>query len=367
MGDERTGPADGQGAFDELRSLIEGEAFSGAVLLARGGETLFQYAGGYAHRGWQIRNQIDTRFRIASVSKMFTAVAALQLVERGELALDAPAISLLKLERSSIPESVTVHHLLTMTAGIADWFDETGDWEANWKALLERVPVYLLRNDADYLPLFIDEPPVAAVGERHQYNGASYILLGLAIERVSGRPYREFVRQEVFARAGMADTGLDALDDPDPAMAEGYHPITNARGAVLRWKKNIYSVTPEPAADGGAVSTAGDLHRFLEAVRTNSLLSPRWSQAFLTPRVAQSPEFFRGYRWMYGYGNIFLLEDDRVVRYGHTGEEDGVSCRLYHYPELELDVILLGNESGSARTLGWGIHDHLLSSRGGVS
>ena len=81
----------------------------------------------------------------------------------------------------------------------------------------------------------------------------------------------------------------------------------------------------------------------------------------LTPRVLERAERLRGYTWKYGYGSFFLLNDsDEIVRWGHTGEEDGVSCRLYYYPRENLDVILLGNQSWCAGTFAWEIHDLIL-------
>ena len=85
------------------------------------------------------------------------------------------------------------------------------------------------------------------------------------------------------------------------------------------------------------------------------------TQEFLTPKVLQTDERIRGYTWEYGYGNFFILDEDgRIMRWGHTGEEDGVSCRLYHYPEENLDVVILGNQSWCAGRLGWEIHDLIL-------
>jgi hypothetical protein len=85
------------------------------------------------------------------------------------------------------------------------------------------------------------------------------------------------------------------------------------------------------------------------------------TQEFLTPKVLQTGERLRGYTWKYGYGNFFILDEEkRIVRWGHTGEEDGVSCRLYHYPEENLDVVVLGNQSWCAGRLGWEIHDLIL-------
>ena len=351
--------------IDQLESLTSGEGhreFSGVVLVRKSSRDVYSAANGYANRSWSIKNEIDTRFRVASVAKMFTAVAALQLVDAGELELSTYAAEFLGLEQTAIPKDVTVHHLLTMTAGIADWFDESGDWEENWAALVREHPLYLFRQNRDYLPLFANTPPVAPVGEKHRYSNSSYILLGLMIERASGLSYVDYVRRHVFAQARMTRSGFAPLDDVEREVAEGYVPVTDAQGARTGWKKNIYSVTPEAAADGGATSTARDLCRFSKALREGRLLSPELTRKMLTPKVLEDDEPYRGYIWRYGYGNLFLIDGaDQIVRWGHMGEEAGVSCRLYHYPRQDVDAAILGNQSGCAGDLAWALHDLVMA------
>lgn len=337
------------------------ERFSGVVLVQRNGQTIFETACGYANRAWQVKNRVDTRFRIASISKMFTAVAILQLVDKGQISLDTGIVDCLGLEKTSIPRDVTVYHLLTMTSGIADWFEESGNWEEDWAALCRQHPIYLFRRNEDYLPLFIGEAPVAAVGEKHQYNGAGYILLGMAVEQLSGLSYFDYVRQHIFARAQMLRSDFVALDGIDNEVAEGYIPITDQSENIVDWKKNIYSTTPEAAADGGATSTAADLVKFSQALRNGQLLSGKMTQQMLTPKVVERDEALRGYNWKYGYGNNFILDQDQqMVRWGHPGEEDGVSCRLYYYPKENVDVVILANQSWGAGSLAWEIHDLVL-------
>lgn len=339
------------------------ERFSGAVLISQHGQPLFERAYGYANRSWSVENGIDTRFRIGSISKMFTAVAILQLVDQGKITLDTSLVEGLGLHKSKIPREASVYHMLTMTSGIADWFDESGDWEEEWAALCRQHPIYLFRRNQDYLPLFVNQDPLAPVGEKHQYNGAGYILLGLLIEKVSGLSYFDWVSQQVFAPAQMVDSGFLSLDGVYDRVAEGYIPITDSEDEekVIGWKRNIYSVTPEAAADGGATSTVHDLSRFSRALRGGRLLSARWTQEMLAPQVLADDEPFRGYIWKYGYANMFLLDEaGRIVRWGHTGEEDGVSCRLYYYPARDLDLILLANQSWCAGSLAWEIHDCIL-------
>ncbi|MBP7998582.1 MAG: beta-lactamase family protein [Chloroflexi bacterium] len=350
-----------------ISSLVQAKAatnaFSGVVRLQQHQEILWEGSFGYANRAWNITNNRHTRFRIASIGKMFTAVALLQLVDQGQITLETRLLDHLPLPSSTIPPETTLFHLLTMTAGIADWFEETDDWEAQWAILRQNTPLYLLRQNRDYLPLFSQKPPSGPMGV-HRYNNASYILLGLLLEQITGLTYTELIQQYVFTPAGMVDSGFWGLADPVPGIAEGYIPEWAENGQVRRWWRNIYETTPDAAADGGAISTATDLIRFLQMLRAGLFFPPTLTQAILTPHVLADPEQFRGYGWYYGFGNAFLLDAaNQIVRYGHTGEEAGVSCRLYHYPSLELDVIILGNQSNCAGALGWAIHDILMGTQ----
>ena len=346
-----------QKRIDELSDAYE---FSGVVVIADATNVKFQATCGFASLPFQIPNQIDTRFRVGSITKMFTAVATLQLVDAGTLNLDTKLHEVLDLSASQIPQAVTIEHLLTMTSGIADWFDESGDWEAAWNKILENHPIYFLRRNQDYLPLFLSLPPESPPGATHKYNGAGYLLLGLVIETLTGQDYEKYVSEQVFSRAGMTSSGFFALDGVDPEVAEGYIPITDSDGNFRSWKKNIYTTTPTGVADGGSYATAADLIRFAQHLRSGDLLSPISTSAMLSPKVSQFDKPFRGYQWMYGYGNIFLLDlEGRIVRYGHTGEEDGASSRLYHYPDSDTTVVILANQSWCTRDLGWEIHDLL--------
>lgn len=347
---------------EQVRGLVvkraQDDKFSGVVCLWQADEPLLAHACGLAHRGWQIANRLDTRFRLASVSKMFTAVAILQIIDQNKLSLTTPIAKLIDLSQTTIPANVTVYHLLTMSSGIADWFEESENWEAEWAALCREQPLYLLHGNADYLPLFSQKPPNFAAGERYQYNNAGYILLGLAIEALTGQSYFDYIRQHIFAPAQMTQADFIALDAIAPSMAEGYISQEDDESAQKTWRKNIYSTTPEAAADGGAVATAVDLWQFSTALRNGRLLSPTSTQAMLKPHVSQSDEPMSGYLWQYGFGNEFVFRTTgELLRWGHTGEEDGVSCRLYHYPAQALDVIILGNQSWCAGSLGWELHD----------
>jgi CubicO group peptidase (beta-lactamase class C family) len=129
-------------------------------------------------------------------------------------------------------------------------------------------------------------------------------------------------------------------------VADGYVPVRNGDRAPAGWRKNIYCTTAGGAGDGGETSTVHDLARFLQSLRAGKLLPMPSVEAMLTPKVDAADE---GPGWTYGFGCFIALgESGEIVRWGHTGEEDGVSCRLDYYPAQDLDVVVLGNQSGCA-------------------
>ncbi len=341
----------------KINRRVRAGEFSGAVLIRRGRTDVFRRAYGLANRTWNIKNTTETRFRIASIGKLFTAAAVMQLMETGKLTLATPVVRLLGLHESSIPDEVTVYHLLTMTSGIADWINEDAeDFNAVWAQFCRDHPLYLLRRDADYVPIFSRLQPYGPVGEKFRYNNAGFVLLGLAIEKVTGLSYFDYVRRNIFARAGMSQTDFIDLDQVAPGVAEGYVPVI-ANGLRIGWRKNIYSTTAGGAADGGETSTVDDLARFLRALREARLFGEEFVTAMLTPKVetGDAPGL------SYGFGCFVSLDEmSRPIRWGHTGEEDGVSCRLYHYPRLKLDVVVIGNQTSCAGGVFWDIHESIL-------
>lgn len=336
--------------------------FSGAILIRRGGDDIFRRAYGFASRTWNIRNKTEMRFRIASVGKMFTAAAAMQLIEAGKFSLETRVVEYLDLKGTRLPLEATVYNMLTMTSGIADWINEESEnFEAEWKQFCRDHPLYLLRRDADYLPIFSQLEPYGAVGEKFRYNGAGFMLLGLMIEKATGLSYFDYIRRSIFARAGMEQTDFIDLDDVYPNVAEGYVPIIDDSGAVISWRKNIYLTTAGGAADGGATSTLDDLVRFSRALREGKLCTKGSVESMLTPKVVayEDPP-----QWMYGFGCFIQLDDDnKILRWWHTGEEDGVSCRLLYYPAHKLDVVVLGNQSSCAGKVTSDIHELIMETK----
>lgn len=323
-----------------LRRLEASEAFSGVVRVTVGDDTRFVGAYGFASRSWRVRNTLDTRFDTASITKLFTAVATLQQVDAGTFGLETSVVEYLGLEGTAISPDVTVRHLLTHTSGIGDDADEEAgeSYEAIWR---DR-PNYSVLETADFLPQFAHRAPNFAPGQGCRYNNCGYVLVGLMIERATGRSYRDVVRADVFAPAGMSDSDFLRMDRVNERQAEGADPIRDDAGRIVSWRKNIYSYPPIGSPDSGAHVTSADLDRFLRAVRDGRLLSPEHTAAFLAPQVVHKVR--DGWTEHFGYGPWFRVDDDgTLVFLEKEGINPGASGLVRHYPGRDLTVVVLSN------------------------
>lgn len=319
-----------------LDAFLARNDFTGVVLIRNGSGTVYEAAAGLASRRWDVPNTLDTRFDASSITKLFTSVAVLQQVGRGNLDLETSIHHYVDLDGTTVGADVTLLHLLTHTSGIADDADE----EAGelYEELFRDIPNYSIIDTVDYLPQFAYKEPLAPAGVQCRYCNVGYILAGLALERVTGVPYRRYVLDEVFARAGMVDSGFFDRRDAAPRVAEGWD--VDDTGA---WFSNIYSYPPIGSPADGAHVTAPDLMRFLGALRGGALLDDEFTEEFFIPQVEHDEET------MYGLGLEFTMNEDGTVRsYSKDGVNVGASGIVRHYFDEELDVVVLSNNIDAA-------------------
>lgn len=323
---------------EKVIAVINEIDFSGNVLVKRNNDFIQQYSNGFANRTHSILNNEHTRFGIASGCKIFTAVAICQLVEKGQLSFKSKLSDILDIPFPQFDEGITIHHLLTHTAGIPDYFDE--EVMEDFADLWVNQPMYLMRNGRDFLTLFQNEPMKLKVGERFHYNNAGYILLGLVVEQVSGKGFDEYVIENIFKRARMEQSGYFELDALPSNTALGY--IDEEDGS---WKSNIYSVPVKGGADGGAFVTVEDMHRFWQALMKFELLSEAMTQELLTPFINTDNDYDR----FYGYGVwIDKKEESFISKYHVMGYDPGVSFHSAYYPENGLVSVVCSNKSEGA-------------------
>jgi CubicO group peptidase (beta-lactamase class C family) len=333
------------------------DLFSGAVLITQGATQLYARAYGYASRAWRVPNTLDTRFDTASVTKLFTAIATLQLIDTGLLAFDTPVVERLGLEGTLLSKEVNVLHLLTHTSGIGDDADEEAGerYEDLWTA----KPNYSVIETRDFLPQFVNKPANFPPGQGCRYCNCGYILLGLLIESISGMTYRDYVRTHIFTKVGMTASEFLRMDRVNHNVAEGCDPIRDATGTVVSWKRNIYSFPPIGSPDAGACVTVADLDGFLRAVMVGKLLSPELTSAFFTPQVVHSTR--STWTEMYGYGLRFYVDQaGKVYCYEKEGINVGVSGIISHFPDQDITVTLLSNMENGAWDPARKIHEMLV-------
>jgi CubicO group peptidase (beta-lactamase class C family) len=327
------------GAYAE--KLARADAFSGVVLLARGGEPFFLIVYGQANKDFRVPVRPDTRFSLGSVTKMFTAVAVLQLAEQGKLSLDDPLSKFCPdLPDAESARRITIRHLLTHTSGLGDHV-----------SAMYRDPNRTRFRTVDRMLEFVrGVPPTFEPGSRWAYSNSGFLVLGKVIERASGgEDYYDYVRRHVFQAAGMADTDFPDVDRVNADLAVGYERVY-ARGTSY-WRTNHFDQFARGGPEGGACSTARDLLRFDRALRSHRLLSPESTRQAMTSKPElKSP----------GYGYGFEVEaDGRIV--GHGGGFVGVQTKLDMYPDGDYTAIVLSNYSGGARPVVYRIRELLLA------
>jgi CubicO group peptidase (beta-lactamase class C family) len=321
----------------EFERRTAAHEFSGVALAWRDGGPIFSFRGGLAHRGHGVPIDERTRFAVASITKMVTAIAALRLVERGLLRLDQRLVDLLPTEQrpAALTPQHTLHHVLAQTSGFANYSDDDDPTWNSWLANWDRIPMYHIRRPADMLPLFADRPAVFAPGQRYQYSDTNFLLAGLVLEAVTGRPYPEVAVDEVLRPAGMKDSSFEALDSEPARLATGY---MTSESPPETCRTNTYAVTVTPMPDGGMISTAEDLARLVDALLAGRLLSPPLVAAMTTPQAPPSDDLEQ-----YGYGCLLWIRDGEVVILGHGGSDPGVSALVSHHPAAGTTIVATCN------------------------
>ena len=301
-----------------MKTMVKADLFSGAILVARNGKPIYRQAFGLASRAWKIPNRTDTKFNIASISKMLTATAILQLVEQNKLALDDPIGKILPdYPHKDVAQKVTVHHLLTHTSGLQN--KSLSQFNRRFRKL------------QDYLPSFAGEPFEFEPGERYDYSNDGYLLLGLIIEKASGQDYYDYVREHIYKLAGMSDSDSYELDSDPPNLATGY---MNAPNKSRR--SNIFTLPVKGLSYGLTYSTVEDLLKFHVALENNRLLKASSLETAWQGKVTSFAEN------QYGYGfDVTKYNGTKIV--GHSGGWYGITNQMEMYPELGYTVVILTN------------------------
>jgi CubicO group peptidase (beta-lactamase class C family) len=291
------------------------------VLVARDGRVLMRKAYGMADLELGVPMRPEHVLRLGSITKQFTAVGVLMLVEEGKVSL-GDEITKFFPDYPTQGRHITVEHLLTHTSGIRSYTS---------------IPAWrpLTRTDlspAQLIAVFRDQPMDFAPGEDWRYNNSGYALLGALIEKVSGQTYADYMRTRIFEPLGMRDTRVETQTALIPRRARGY-----AMGAGRAISNADYISSSHPFAAGALVSTVDDLFRWSQAVAAGRMLRPEtWRRAFTPFRLADGRESGYGYGWFIGQ---LAGQPTRE----HGGDIDGFSSDGVWIPSARLQVYVLSN------------------------
>jgi CubicO group peptidase (beta-lactamase class C family) len=310
-------------ADEYMQAQLAHNGFSGTVLVASNGTPLIAKGYGFANVEWQIPNAPDTKFRIGSITKQFTSMVIMQLREQGKVKVEDS----LCLYVTPCPEAwkpVTIHHLLNHTSGVPTY---TGIPE--WRKVNMQP-----KTIDEMLGFFRDLPLQWVPGEKYAYNNSGYFLLGVVIEKITGKKYEEALRDMILAPLGLKDTGYDWTSAIIPKRASGY----TGTG------KNVLNAAPldmqQPYAAGALYSTVEDLLKWDQALYTEKLLPAAAKAKMWTPALQN-----------YAYGwNVPPVSPATFgyQRIQHSGGINGFSAFLIRVPDARATVIVLSNNSSSS-------------------
>jgi CubicO group peptidase (beta-lactamase class C family) len=326
-----------EGSVDRIAAET---AFSGVVRVDRGDELEFVKAYGFAHRGWEIPNEVDTRFGIASGTKGLTALTVMSLVEEGRLSRTTTARSVLGDDLPLIDDAVTVEHLLAHRSGIGDYLDE--DIVREPLDYVSPVPVHELGSTEDYLRALEGFETKFPPDERFSYSNGGFVVLALIAERASGTSFYELLRQRVCEPAGMVDTEFLRSDELPGRTALGYLAEDGPR-------TNVFHVPVRGSGDGGIFTTAVDVSALWTALFAGRIVSMDVVAEMVQPR-SEVPSPTQPAR--YGLG-IWLHPTRDLVEL--HGSDAGVSFQTVHDSRERFTYTVLSNTSDGA----WPIVLHL--------
>ena len=304
-----------------IQRIYKRDIFSGTVLIARGEELLLEHACGEASKRFHVPNNIDTKFNLGSMNKMFTATAIAQLVEKGLLSYQDPISKYV--DESWLPKEITskitIHHLLTHTSGLGSYFNET----------YSKGSRELYRTVEDFRPLVKEEKPAFEPGKRFRYSNTGMLLLGVVIESVTGQSYFDCIRKNIYEPAGMKNSDSYEMDYPVENLAIGY---SLDRKSEYGWQNNLFKHVIKGGPAGGGFSTVGDLHGFARALQTGKLVSVDSLKTLWKDHSGEN----------YGYGfGVVQGPNGKVV--GHGGGFPGINGQLDIYLDKGYIVAVLSN------------------------
>ena len=301
-----------------VQAYVAQDHFMGTALVAKGARVIFSKGYGSADLEWNVPNAPNTKFRLGSVTKQFTAASILLLEERGKLSVQDPVKKYVATAPASW-DKITIFHLLTHTSGIPN-FTSFPDYP--------RLEPFATTADEEVKRLF-DKPLDFQPGESWSYSNSGFVVLTDIIEKVSGQSYATFVHDNIFAPLGMTESGYDSNSEIIPHRASGYVFENN------HYANAGYINMTVPQGAGSLYSTTEDLLKWEQGLFGGKVLTPASLKKMTTP-----------FKNNYAFGLEVDTSGHRVIRHG--GGIEGFNTIVSYYPDDQLAVIVLANVNGAA-------------------
>ncbi len=309
-----------------LGKYYEYGQFNGAVLVAKGGKVIFKKGYGYANFEWDIFNTTDTKFRLGSITKQFTAMLILQLVEKGKIRLDGRVADYLPYYPKEEGNKITVYQLLTHTAGVPNYTAQSDFFSRH-----ARNPY----TPKEFISVFAELPLEFTPGSKYKYSNSGYFVLGAIIEEVTGKPYDEVLHTNILAPLHMNNTGYDTPAAVIKRRADGY---MKKRSGYAHAEYLDMSL---PFAAGAMYSTVEDLYLWDQALYTEQLLNKESKRTYFTPYL---DDYACGWlRKPITMGKT----TDTLSAIWHGGGINGFVSLIVRIPGTKDLVVLLNNTGGT--------------------
>ena len=327
-----------QSLSDSIANLVkyyhDNGLFSGAVLVAQGKTIVYNDAVGMANHEWKQPNTTQTRFRLGSLTKQFTAVLILQLVQDGKLNLNGKITDYLTNYRKEIGSQVSIHHLLTHSSGIPNYTDNESFFPNSVKpyGVTDFVRIYC-SGDLEFKP-----------GAQFSYSNSGYFILGAILERVTGKTYEQLLKERILEPLGMKQTGYDMHEYIIPGRASGYE------RKLSGYKHAAYLDMGLPYAAGSLYSSVEDLMIWNQALYGNSLLADSLKEKMFAGYLEMDSNTKAGYGWF--NEQIPAKDSTRMIQMiWHSGGINGFRTELARFPEEKNFVVVLDNASNNTSML----------------
>ncbi len=318
--------------LDELMNkYTEYGQFNGSILVAEKGKVIYKKGFGMANMEWEILNHSNTKHRLGSITKQFTSMLIMQLVEQGKIKLEEPIITYLPDYPKSTGSIINIHHLLTHTSGIPNYTAFPNFFKDKSRDFY---------NPKDFVKTFADSTLQFTPGKKFNYSNSGYFLLGVIIEKVSGKSYEQVLNENIFKPLNMINTGYDHHSEILKNRASGYEREGNS------YINAPYLDMSIPYAAGSLYSSVEDLFIWDQALYNNEILSKENTKLLFT-------EHFPAFGGYYGYGWSISKQPignskDSVHVIGHGGGINGFNTLISRMPTNKNLIVLFNNTGGAA-------------------